>query len=98
MSAMTRRRFIEATSAGITAAPLVLSRAWGRMSANETIGHAVIGTGKQGSGHVRRFQESRGCEVVAVCDVDGENLRKAAKDASKNVKTYTDFGSVRFFL
>jgi len=91
MSAMTRRRFIEATSAGITAAPLALSRAWGRMSANETIGHAVIGTGKQGSGHVRRFQESRGCEVVAVCDVDGENLRKAAKDASKNVKTYTDF-------
>ena len=55
-----------------------LSRGWAQGTPNETIHHAVIGTGGQGRGHVRDFQEMRACEVVAVCDVDPENLGKAA--------------------
>jgi len=74
----------------MTISPFMLSRARGQISPNETIHHAVIGTGGQGGGHVRSFQETSGCEAVAVCDVDPENLAKAAKNASRHVKTYTD--------
>jgi len=91
MSKLTRRIFVKTAGAGVTAAPLILSRGWAQGSPNETVHHAVIGTGKQGGGHVRGFQQISGCEVVAVCDVDPENLGKAAKNASKNAKTYTDF-------
>ncbi|MCP4452463.1 MAG: Gfo/Idh/MocA family oxidoreductase, partial [Planctomycetes bacterium] len=88
---MTRRTFVKNTGAGMAVAPLIMSRVWAHMPPADTIRHAVIGTGKRGGGHAREFQAIQGCEVVAVCDVDPENLKKAAKNASPNVKTYTDF-------
>ncbi len=91
MFEMTRRKFIKTTSAGIATTPFIMPRAWGQISPNETINHAVIGTGGQGGGHVRNFQKSKGCKVVAVCDLDPKNLKKAARNAATNVKTYTDF-------
>ncbi len=91
MSNMTRRKFGRIAGAGMAAAPMILSKGWGQESANETIRHAVIGTGGQGGRHIQYFRANKGCEVVAVCDVDPERLQQAAAHAAKNVKTYTDF-------
>ena len=91
MSEMTRRTFVKTTGAGMTAATLIMSRAWAHMPPVETVRHAVIGTGRQGGGHVKKFQSIEGCDVVAVCDVDPENLKQAAQEASPHVKTYADF-------
>lgn len=88
---MKRREFLKTTIAGIAAAPFISTRAWGQIAPNETIRHAVIGTGRQGGGHVRTFQRCEGCEVVAVCDVDPEHLTEAAANASADVKKYDNF-------
>ena len=91
MSEITRRKFIQTTATGMAAASVVASKAWATMPPADTIRHAVIGTGKRGGGHVKQFQGIEGCDVVAVCDVDPQNLKNGAKGASRGVKTYTDF-------
>jgi predicted dehydrogenase len=87
----SRRRFLKTTGAALAAGPFILSRAHGQ-SPNGIVNHAVIGTGQQGSQHVKRFHAAKDCRVVAVCDLDPARLDKAAaslQDAS--VKKYTDF-------
>jgi predicted dehydrogenase len=91
-SGISRRNFIKTTGVALSAAPFVLSRAHGS-SPNEILNHAVIGTGSQGSGHVRRFDAADNCRIVAVCDVDPERLDKAAQipKNSSGVKKYSDY-------
>lgn len=91
MTESSRRRFLQTTGAALAAGPFILSRAHGQ-SSNEIVNHAVIGTGGQGSQHVKRFNAVKNCRVIAVCDLDPERLDKAAsslQDAS--VKKYADF-------
>jgi predicted dehydrogenase len=63
------------------------------LGANEKIRHGVIGTGAMGSNHIRLFGAAKDCEVVAVCDVDPERVRKAATLASnpERVRQYSDY-------
>ncbi|MGI6457497.1 MAG: Gfo/Idh/MocA family protein [bacterium] len=72
-----RRNFLTA-GVGMALGPLIITNAV-KVSANERVQHAVIGTGGQGSGHVREFSQLEGCRVTAVCDVDSNRLAKAAR-------------------
>jgi predicted dehydrogenase len=89
----TRRNFIKATSASILTGPLIISGAKGPSSPSNTIRHAVIGTGTRGGRHVESFAEAKGCQLVAVCDVDPVRLREstAALPNGNAIKKYSDF-------
>lgn len=93
---VTRRGFIKATSAlgaGIIASPFIASDAWGQTPPSDTIRHAVIGTGGMGRNHVNRFAKAKGCELVAICDVDPQQLNEAVKELPNKdrIKKYADF-------
>lgn len=56
------------------------------------LGVAVIGTGFWGRNHARNFKELEETELVAVCDVNVERAKKAAKQFG--VKPYTNPGKM----
>jgi predicted dehydrogenase len=65
--AITRREFVKSAVAASTVYSLMPSSVFG---ANERVNVGVIGVGKQGSGHARRFGELENVEVIAVSDPD----------------------------
>lgn len=92
---ITRRDFIRTTglgSAGVLAAPYIAMGSWATPPSDQ-IRHAVIGTGRQGGGHCRRFSEAKGCQLVAVSDVDPVRLNDVVKGLpnEKRIKKYADF-------
>ena len=95
MTDWTRRKFAKVVGTGVVAAasPFVISRARGQSSPNETVNHAVVGTGGQGSGHCRRFNDAKNCQLVAVCDIDPERLHKSVKGFpnERRIRKYTDY-------
>jgi hypothetical protein len=76
MSVIALRDFIRTASMGMGAAPFVRSGALRRTSPNETIGHAVIGTGGQGGGHCRRFAASNGCQWPSATWIPSGSTRR----------------------
>ncbi len=50
----------------------------------------IIGTGNWGKNHVRNFQNTKNCKLVACCDADEQKLN-AIKAASPSMRIYTDF-------
>ncbi len=75
----SRRRFLEACSAGVAAgclAPATIRAA----SANGVLQHACIGVGGMGRHDRGQFAAHKGARVVAICDVDRNNLDLAARD------------------
>lgn len=96
MSNKTRRDFIRTAAlggAGILSAPYIAKSAWVKNSPNDRIQHAVIGTGRKGSSHCSSFATAKGCELVAVSDVDPQQMDKALKGIANEsqIKKYTDF-------
>ena len=86
----SRRQFIKQTTAG----GLGLWVAAGHMpsladSPNGKLNIAIVGVGGMGHSHVVDGQVKKE-NVVALCDIDDENLEKAAKVHSK-AKKYNDF-------
>lgn len=81
-SPIPRRNFVR--SAAIFASPVILpSRLWGAInvdSPNDRVNLGFIGTGKQGTGLLGGFLNTKGFHVVAVCEVD-DNKRRRAKGA-----------------
>ncbi|MER5185767.1 Gfo/Idh/MocA family oxidoreductase, partial [Streptomyces sp. NPDC002896] len=60
------------------------------MAQRETLGVAVIGTGKMGADHVRRLHEvASGARVAAVVDIDEVRAEKIA-NAIEGCTAYTD--------
>ena len=92
---MNRKDFIKlASCAGVAVG-------WGRagfsaVPSRRTFGpddklrHACIGVGGMGFNDLRNFLAHKRVEVVALCDVDANNLAKAAALAPK-ARTYTDW-------
>jgi hypothetical protein len=76
---LTRRRFLK-RAAGAAAAPYVLTSsalgAGGRPAASSRIVMGGIGMGGQGSTDLRAFMGSPEVQVVAVCDVQADNLAR----------------------
>jgi predicted dehydrogenase len=89
-----RRAFLKSTSLGLAGMTSInVLPSLGANSPNETIRHAVIGTGGMGSNHCRSFARLKNCEVVAVCDVDPDRREKAAGDLPNpsRIKRHGDF-------
>lgn len=93
-----RRSFLRTTVAASTAISLSARSA---SAASNKLRVAVIGTGSQGSGHVKKFaaMKNDGVEVAYVCDVDKQRLAEAAKRAPdakpvSDLRVVLDDGSV----
>ncbi|MGI9457727.1 MAG: Gfo/Idh/MocA family oxidoreductase, partial [Aeoliella sp.] len=83
-STVNRRRFLQATLAAT--APLLLSRRCFAASPNETLNLASVGVGGKGWSDLTSSAAGKNVRVVALCDVDANNLGHAASkftDAAK---------------
>jgi predicted dehydrogenase len=59
----------------------------------------LIGLGSMGMRHVKGFLQEEDCQIIALCDVDGNRRRAAAREVTKHYgnrdcKTYNDFRDV----
>jgi len=100
---VNRRTFLKKTvgiSAGVIGFPYIVgSSALGKdgsPSANNQITVACVGVGWQGSGNMNGFLGQNDVRVVAVCDIDADNLENARKTVNKKYRnedcqTYTDY-------
>lgn len=91
----SRRRFLVTGAAALGVAPMAYLRAQGG-SPNDEISIALIGCGGMGNGNMTNFLNIQGVRVVAVCDVDSEQMAKSRKivnDFYKNedCKTYANY-------
>ena len=74
----TRRTFIKQAAAAGAAGPLILSGK-ARGGNGRKLRHASIGTGRKGADDLARIGSHPDIEIVALCDVDQNYLKKAAK-------------------
>jgi len=91
----SRRQFLRTATVAGVAAPLFVSYGStppGRkpVSANGKLNHACIGVGGMGWVDLQNFLQHQKVQIVALCDVDSNNLDKAAK-AVPGARTYTDW-------
>lgn len=85
-NSLSRRKFIQTTATAAIAAPLVLESC----TARENLRHACIGVGGMGFGDLKQFQKHPNVQIVALCDVDSERLKKASEEVPE-ARTYTDW-------
>ena len=83
---MTRRRQI---LKGLAAAPFAFP-AITRAAPNERLQHASIGVGGMGGVDLKNILGHGGAEVVALCDVDKNNLNRAA-ELAPGARLYSDW-------
>ncbi|MFQ6035849.1 MAG: Gfo/Idh/MocA family protein [Sedimentisphaerales bacterium] len=93
MSKLNRRDFIKSSMAA--GAATVLAAPYSRVrGANNDIRLAVVGTGGQGSNHIKYFDKLPGVRVVAICDVDKDHMERNVvnyfKKQNRKVDTYVD--------
>ena len=93
---ITRRAFTKAAITSAAVPAIMSSRAWGggvTHSPSERVTIGIIGLGGIGMGHVGRFLQAHGTQVVAVCDVhklhyrdqEWEGRTPCGRDAGKAV-------------
>ena len=86
----SRRDFLRATALAGLAMPFVLPSGLRAAAPNSKLNHASIGVGGMGWNDLNTFLRHPRLQVVAVCDVDADNLAKAAK-AAPGARTYSDW-------
>ena len=91
----SRRHFLKAAVAGSFAAPFFVSCSTTKnpprtIAANGKLNHVCIGVGGMGWGDLQNFLQHPRVQIVALCDVDANNLEKAAK-AVPGVRLYADW-------
>lgn len=84
--ALSRRRFLQATTAGLAAAAIA-PRAF---AASERLSHACIGIGGMGGNDLKNFLSHPKVQIVALCDVDRSRLDAAAQQVP-DARVYTDW-------
>ncbi|MEX2560705.1 MAG: Gfo/Idh/MocA family oxidoreductase [Pirellulales bacterium] len=90
---LSRRRFVQTTSAAL-ALPLILRRsARGALAAGDRLGLGFIGVGTMGRYHLRSFLGQADVQVVAVCDVVAERLDSARAMVDEHYTKAQDKGS-----
>lgn len=86
----SRRKFLLKAASAAIAAPFFIQESLGAHSAAGRLRHACIGVGGMGFGDFQNFKKHANVDIVALCDVDELNLKKAA-DLIPGVRTYTDW-------
>ena len=84
---LSRRRFLAATAAGLSAPMVVTSPIFGnaaRRAANERITIGLIGAGKRGNTLLRQVLPRGQAQVVAVAEVEGRRLEDRAQRVEKH--------------
>ena len=89
-SRFSRRRFLQTTALAGLAAPFVLPSGLRAAAPNGKLNHACIGVGGMGWNDLNTFLKHPRLQVVALCDVDSNNLDKAAK-AVPGARCYSDW-------
>ena len=74
----SRRQFLRYSAAGAALAPLLLPSPLRAASANGNLQHACIGVGGMGAVDLENFRQHPKVRIVAICDVDENNLKAAA--------------------
>lgn len=84
---ISRRKFLQTAATGVIAAPLILESC---TPDDGILQHACIGVGGMGWGDLKNFLKHPKVQIVAICDVDAERLKKAS-EAVPDARTYTDW-------
>jgi predicted dehydrogenase len=84
---ISRRKFLQTAATGAIAAPLILESC---KQDDGILQHACIGVGGMGWGDLNNFIKHPKVQIVAICDVDTERLKKASEIAPE-ARTYTDW-------
>lgn len=87
---ITRRTFIKGAVAAGTVGPLILPKLSMAAPANSRLQHAAIGVGGQGAYDLGQINGSKKVDVVALCDIDENNLNEALKRYPK-ARLYRDW-------
>jgi predicted dehydrogenase len=86
---LSRRDFLWASALSIP--PLLFAApAVAVASKNGKLQHACVGVGGMGAHDLKNFMQHPNIDIVAICDVDAENLKRAAA-LVPNVRTYSDW-------
>lgn len=89
-SSVSRRKFLLAAATAALTAPFPLKSHGKSAAQSGKLRHASIGVGGMGSHDLQNFIKHPDVQVVALCDVDANNLKKAA-EAVPGARTYSDW-------
>ncbi|MBM3879102.1 MAG: Gfo/Idh/MocA family oxidoreductase [Verrucomicrobia bacterium] len=87
---LSRRQFLRTTAAASCTAPFLLESPLHAAAPNSKLNHACIGVGGMGWGDLQNFLQHPRVQVVALCDVDADFLKKAA-ELVPGARTYRDW-------
>ncbi len=87
---LSRRKFLLSAAATAVAPSLLLQSSNAMAGQAGKLNHACIGVGGMGGYDLSNFKNHPNVNIVAVCDVDANNLKKAA-EGIPGVRTYTDW-------
>lgn len=68
------------------------------IGANEDIRYAVVGFGGRGKDHIKEMHEVKGTRMVALCDVDQDNLNRELAQCDKRGERVKGYRDVRKLL
>ena len=89
MSQLTRRRFLQSTSAAVAGSSVLLcgTKASGRvLGANDKIRVAIVGVNGRGASHIQGYLEQANAEIAYLVDPDQSVLARRLKDVETNSK------------
>jgi predicted dehydrogenase len=89
-NSLSRRKFIRTAAAAAIGAPLIIRCSGNTPSPNSKLNHACIGVGGMGWSDLNKFKEDPNVQIVAICDVDTGNLKKAS-EILPDASTYSDW-------
>lgn len=87
---LSRRKFLMAAATAAMTPPLLLRSPAYAGSQNKKLNHACIGVGGMGFHDLQNFMKHPDVQIVAICDVDANNLKKAA-ELLPQARTYSDW-------
>ena len=90
LHSVSRRKFIQTAATTAIAAPFLIRCSSGTPPPASKLNHACIGVGGMGWGDLQKFKEDPNVNIVAICDVDADNLKKAS-ELVPGAHTYADW-------
>ena len=86
----SRRKFLQTSVTAAIGAPLLIGCIRKPRKPNGKLKHACIGVGGMGWWDFMQFKGDPNVQIIAICDVDAENLKKAS-EAFPAARTYADW-------